>query len=186
MVSQNGVLTACPSLTACSSRGCSQRFQKYPNLIAMIDMELSIAVFSLLLWICGVVIPDAEINLKSGRTPDRNLKSGRTPEQKFKVGTDPKGRTPDRNLKSGRTPDRNLKSGRTRGDGPDCILEKIFSFGSPEQPVKIFALTVQVGPVLGGLDTRLQGAPVSHAWTYRDFPNDALAVLIVVRHARRL
>ncbi|PKI73401.1 hypothetical protein CRG98_006171 [Punica granatum] len=36
---------------------------------------------------------------------------------------------------------------------------KIFSFGSPEQPVKIFALTVQVGLALGGLDTRPPGAP---------------------------
>ncbi|OWM72564.1 hypothetical protein CDL15_Pgr005033 [Punica granatum] len=62
----------------------------------------------------------------------------------------------------------------------------IFSFGSPEQPMKIFALTVQVGPVLGGLDTRPPGAPVSHAWAYQDFPNDALAVLLFVRHARRL
>ncbi|OWM72662.1 hypothetical protein CDL15_Pgr005251 [Punica granatum] len=60
-VSQNGGLTACPSLTACSSRGCSQRLQKRPNLIAMIDMELPMTVFSLLLWICGDVIPDAEM-----------------------------------------------------------------------------------------------------------------------------
>ncbi|OWM77053.1 hypothetical protein CDL15_Pgr002576 [Punica granatum] len=42
MVSQNGVLTACPSLTACSSRGCNQRFQKHPSLIAMIKMEFPI------------------------------------------------------------------------------------------------------------------------------------------------
>ncbi|PKI71125.1 hypothetical protein CRG98_008493 [Punica granatum] len=60
-VSQNWVLTACPSLTACSSRGCSQRLQKYPNLIAMIDMELPIAMFSLLFWICGDVISNAEM-----------------------------------------------------------------------------------------------------------------------------
>ncbi|PKI46263.1 hypothetical protein CRG98_033344 [Punica granatum] len=69
--------------------------------------------------------------------------------------------------------------------GP-CGARKIFSFGSPEQPMKIFALTVQVGPVLGALDTRPPGAPVSHAWAYQDFPNDALAVLLFVRHARRL
>ncbi|PKI59991.1 hypothetical protein CRG98_019623 [Punica granatum] len=31
---------------------------------------------------------------------------------------------------------------------------QIFSFGSPERPVKNFVLTVQMGPVLGGLDTR--------------------------------
>ncbi|OWM90303.1 hypothetical protein CDL15_Pgr014141 [Punica granatum] len=33
---------------------------------------------------------------------------------------------------------------------------KIFSFGSLEQPVKNFALTVQMGPVFGGLDARPQ------------------------------
>ncbi|PKI78877.1 hypothetical protein CRG98_000738 [Punica granatum] len=70
---------ACPSLTACSSRGCCQRLQKYPNLIAMIDMELPIAVFSLILWICGE-------KFKVGTDP-----RGWTSEQKFKVRTDTKG-----------------------------------------------------------------------------------------------
>ncbi|OWM73943.1 hypothetical protein CDL15_Pgr009129 [Punica granatum] len=63
--------------------------------------------------------------------------------------------------------------------------EKIFSFGSPKQPVKNFALTVQMDPVLGGLDTRPPGTPVSHAWAYRDFPDDALTVLSFVRHTHR-
>ncbi|PKI61775.1 hypothetical protein CRG98_017825 [Punica granatum] len=53
LVSQNGVLTACPSLTVCSSRGCSQRLSKYPSLTTMIDIELPMTVFSLLLWIVG-------------------------------------------------------------------------------------------------------------------------------------
>ncbi|PKI57932.1 hypothetical protein CRG98_021681 [Punica granatum] len=47
---------------------------------------------------------------------------------------------------------------------------KIFSFGSLKQPVKNVSLTVQMGPVFGGLDARPQRAPVSHAWAYRDFP----------------
>ncbi|PKI66342.1 hypothetical protein CRG98_013304 [Punica granatum] len=50
--------------------------------------------------------------------------------------------------------------------------------------MKNFASTVQVGPVFGGLDMRPPRAPVSHAWAYRDFPDDALAVLLFVRHAR--
>ncbi|PKI75871.1 hypothetical protein CRG98_003786 [Punica granatum] len=35
---------------------------------------------------------------------------------------------------------------------------------------------VQVGPVLGGLDSRPPGTPASHAWAYRDFSDDALVV----------
>ncbi|PKI66330.1 hypothetical protein CRG98_013292 [Punica granatum] len=40
--------------------------------------------------------------------------------------------------------------------------------------------------VLGGLDARPPKVPVSHVWAYRDVPDDALAVLLFVRHARRL
>ncbi|PKI40339.1 hypothetical protein CRG98_039268 [Punica granatum] len=63
---------------------------------------------------------------------------------------------------------------------------RVFNFGSHERLVKNFALTVQVGPVLGGLDARPPRAPVSHAWAYRDFPDDTLAALSVVRHDRWL
>ncbi|PKI71123.1 hypothetical protein CRG98_008491 [Punica granatum] len=41
-------------------------------------------------------------------------------------------------------------------------------------------------PVLGGPDARPPKVPVSHVWAYRDVPDDALAVLLFVRHARRL
>ncbi|OWM90070.1 hypothetical protein CDL15_Pgr000857 [Punica granatum] len=56
----------------------------------------------------------------------------------------------------------------------------IFSFRSLEQHMKIFALIVQVGPVLEGLDTRPPGVPVSHAWAYRDFLDNALPALSFV------
>ncbi|PKI59365.1 hypothetical protein CRG98_020233 [Punica granatum] len=41
-------------------------------------------------------------------------------------------------------------------------------------------------PVLGGLDARPSEVPVGHVWACRDIPNDALAVLLFVRHARQL
>ncbi|PKI60627.1 hypothetical protein CRG98_018977 [Punica granatum] len=66
------------------------------------------------------------------------------------------------------------------------LVDHIFSFRLPEQPVKNFALTVQVSPFLGGLVTRPSGAPVSHALAYQDFPDDALAALSFIRHARQL
>ncbi|OWM63767.1 hypothetical protein CDL15_Pgr006029 [Punica granatum] len=34
----------------------------------------------------------------------------------------------------------------------------------------ITSKSLKMGPVLGGLDARPPGAPVSHAWAYRDFP----------------
>ncbi|PKI48975.1 hypothetical protein CRG98_030642 [Punica granatum] len=43
-----------------------------------------------------------------------------------------------------------------------------------------------VDPVLGGLDARPSEVPASHVWAYRDVPDDALAVLLFVRHARQL
>ncbi|OWM91652.1 hypothetical protein CDL15_Pgr022200 [Punica granatum] len=51
---------------------------------------------------------------------------------------------------------------------------------------RIRVCRMQVGPVLGDLNTKPPGAPVSHAWAYRDFLDDALAALSVVQRARRL
>ncbi|OWM76856.1 hypothetical protein CDL15_Pgr015115 [Punica granatum] len=50
----------------------------------------------------------------------------------------------------------------------------------------ITSKSLQLGPVLGDLDTRPPGAPVSHAWAYRDFLDDVLATLSVVQHSRQL
>ncbi|OWM77775.1 hypothetical protein CDL15_Pgr012477 [Punica granatum] len=76
-------------------------------------------------------------------------------------------------------PDESLHS------GPYSCDAQIFSFGSPEQPVKNFALTVHMGFVLGGQDERPLEAPISYAWAYRDFPDNALVALLVIRHACR-
>ncbi|OWM87099.1 hypothetical protein CDL15_Pgr027034 [Punica granatum] len=52
--------------------------------------------------------------------------------------------------------------------------------------VKNFVLTVHMDSVLGGQDARPLEAPVSYAWAYQDFPDNALAALSFVRHAHRL
>ncbi|OWM84591.1 hypothetical protein CDL15_Pgr014161 [Punica granatum] len=66
------------------------------------------------------------------------------------------------------------------------VVGVIFSFGSPERLVKNFALTVQMGSVLGGQDARPLEAPISYAWAYQDFLDNALSALLFVRRARRL
>ncbi|PKI49252.1 hypothetical protein CRG98_030361 [Punica granatum] len=97
-----------------------------------------------------------------------------------KVGMDPRGRTPEQKFsRDGPEGDGPLSKnlvGRTR--------RVIFSFESPKRPVKNFALTVQMDPFLGGLDARPPEVPASHVWAYRDVPDDALAALLFVRHAR--
>ncbi|OWM86322.1 hypothetical protein CDL15_Pgr020630 [Punica granatum] len=50
----------------------------------------------------------------------------------------------------------------------------------------ITSKSLQVGPVLGGLDARPQGLPLAMYWAYQDIPDNALVALSVVRRARWL
>ncbi|OWM83046.1 hypothetical protein CDL15_Pgr005075 [Punica granatum] len=89
-VSQNGVLTACPSFTACSSRGCSQRLQKHPSSIAMIK-AINVGIDP------KGIDPGAES--KVGIDP-----KGTDPGAESKVGIDPKGTDPGAESKVGIDP----------------------------------------------------------------------------------